>query len=329
MGAVPQRRYISPLKDAIDSWLEFRPKNTVRQYQRIFARWSAHLGTEICQPESLKIWVGATVRDAQKYMGKLRSRSAQPGRSAQASADGKVSGATLHYTALVLRTAYEELISQGIADLNPWTKIAKDLRKHRTGQRRPHKLMPIDLVRKFLDIKPRTLEDLRDRAVFHLLFGAALRRSEVTSLRVGDIQYTPNGTCFLRLPITKSGNAQLLPIADWVARAVEDLAQSRRSEGAGSSDPLFVRYLSRGRRPAWDDMAIYRLFKAYLETFGESEAYTPHCARVTAITRLLDQGLSHREVQELSRHSSVMMVEKYDRRRVDIDASPAKKLRFE
>jgi integrase len=53
---------------------------------------------------------------------------------------------------------------------------------------------------------------------------------------------------------------------------------------------------------------------------------TPHSARATAITRLLEQGFSHREVQEFSRHSSVLMVEKYDKRRFSLDESPGKKI---
>lgn len=42
--------------------------------------------------------------------------------------------------------------------------------------------------------------------------------------------------------------------------------------------------------------------------------YTPHSARATAITKLLADGVPHREVQEFSRHSSVRMVERYDKR---------------
>ncbi len=55
---------------------------------------------------------------------------------------------------------------------------------------------------------------------------------------------------------------------------------------------------------------------------------SPHSARATAITKLLDSGFSHRDVQEFSRHASVQMVEIYDKRRLQVDESPAKKLEF-
>ena len=74
---------------------------------------------------------------------------------------------------------------------------------------------------------------------------------------------------------------------------------------------------------------VYRLFKEYLARFKLNPDYSPHCARVTAITQLLKQGMNHREVQELSRHASVAMVERYDRRRFEIEESPSKKLSYD
>ncbi len=77
------------------------------------------------------------------------------------------------------------------------------------------------------------------------------------------------------------------------------------------------------------DKFVYRLFKDYLRRFKLNPNYSPHCARVTAITQLLKQGMNHREVQELSRHASVSMVERYDRRRFEIEESPSKKLSYD
>jgi site-specific recombinase XerD len=91
---------------------------------------------------------------------------------------------------------------------------------------------------------------------------------------------------------------------------------------------MFVRYLHRGSE-AMGEKYVYRLFKEYLKRFKLNPDYSPHCARVTAITQLLKQGMNHREVQELSRHASVAMVERYDRRRYEIEESPSKKLSYD
>ena len=54
-----------------------------------------------------------------------------------------------------------------------------------------------------------------------------------------------------------------------------------------------------------------------------------HSARATAITRLLAEGIPHREVQEFSRHASIQMVELYDKRRIGVDKNPGRGLDYD
>ena len=61
---------------------------------------------------------------------------------------------------------------------------------------------------------------------------------------------------------------------------------------------------------------------------GAGNFVSPHSARATAITKLLSDGFSHREVQEFSRHASIQMVEVYDKRRISIDDNPASDLDY-
>jgi integrase len=74
---------------------------------------------------------------------------------------------------------------------------------------------------------------------------------------------------------------------------------------------------------------LYRLFKHYCEKAGATQFLTPHSARATAITKLLADGIPHREVQEFSRHSSIQMVELYDKRRLTVEENPGKELDYE
>jgi integrase len=161
----------------------------------------------------------------------------------------------------------------------------------------------------------------------HLFFGAALRRSEVIGLRVGDVLTSPEGTAYLRLVQTKSQKVQTVALPEWASPEVLALVDQRIGEGAKLDDELCVTYFERDRTQPLSDSTIYRIFKRYCKDLGLPDI-SPHCARVTAITQLLDQGLPHREVQELSRHASVTMVERYDRRRVEIDNSASKKLKY-
>ena len=73
---------------------------------------------------------------------------------------------------------------------------------------------------------------------------------------------------------------------------------------------------------------MYNLFISLSKKAGVKGTVTPHYASATAITKILADGVPHREVQEFSRHASITMVEHYDKRRFGVDKSPAKGLKF-
>lgn len=312
----------------LQTWLESRPENTRNNYTRIAKDWITFRGYE---PESLSSqrgWVDAKHIDAQKYVNACKKRPAQPGRATEASADGKVSMNTIRHKVVVLKSIYDQLIAQGFVEVNPFERLNIELRKHQHGARRPHARIPTDAVKQLLTFKPKDRRQLRDLAIFHLLFGAALRRSEVVNLRLQDVKRSDKGTTYLRLAITKSQKVQEVALAEWVAATVNQYVDARIEEGATIGDPLFVVYRVNERYTSLSDSTIYRMFKKYCKRFKLPPNFTPHCARVTAITQMLDQGYSHREVQELSRHGSVVMVEKYDRKRKDLDESSSKGLKY-
>lgn len=56
------------------------------------------------------------------------------------------------------------------------------------------------------------------------------------------------------------------------------------------------------------------------------ERYHPHCARATAITRLLSDGVQIEIVQLFSRHKKIESVQVYDRRRKSVEDNPGLQL---
>ena len=77
------------------------------------------------------------------------------------------------------------------------------------------------------------------------------------------------------------------------------------------------------------DTGVYLLFKHYCQVVGAGTHATPHSARATAITKLLADGIPHRQVQEFSRHASIQMVEWYDKRRFSVDENAGVGLEYE
>lgn len=310
----------------LEAWLEARPPATKRHYLAYAKSWSEFLRVKLGSKNSCRAWRNATCVAAQAWANKKAKAPAQHGRSRSSSPDGKVALSTVAHACMVLKSCYDELISRGVVENNPFIKITRELKKHRPGGRRPHLAIPGDKVKALTDWEPRTSEELRDLVLLKLLF-VALRRSEVASLRLADVCTTPKGVVYLVLRKTKSQQVQKLALPDWAAADVVRLCSARVLEGAQQGDALLVRHEERRVVPLTGEY-VYKVFRRHAERVGLGPEYSPHACRVTAITRLLDQGFSHREVIELSRHSSVQMVEKYDRKRVELDESVALKLKF-
>jgi integrase len=202
------------------------------------------------------------------------------------------------------------------------------------GRKRPTQMIEFDLVMEIVSLPDITsAKGRRDKAILAVLFGGGIRRSELVSLRIGDIRKTSTGTTFLYLRHTKAKRDAEQALPSWAAEPLWDLIAERKRERATEGDYLFLGYTGRaGQRASGNpisDTGVYLLFKQYCMAAGAGAFATPHSARATAITKLLADGIPHREVQEFSRHASIQMVEWYDKRRFDVEQSPARGLSYE
>lgn len=177
---------------------------------------------------------------------------------------------------------------------------------------------------------PATAPGYRNQAYMALGFGGGLRTSEALALRVGDIRQTEKGTIYANLQDTKTNQAAQQLIIPSLLRYLINYRDRRLSEGASMKDPLLTSYDNRGELPL-NKSINQRHMQAMFEALTEKvlgKKMTPHSMRATAITKLISEGISHRKVQDFSRHSTVLMVEQYDKMLNDIDSSPAKKISF-
>ncbi|MCS6894414.1 MAG: site-specific integrase, partial [Deltaproteobacteria bacterium] len=131
---------------------------------------------------------------------------------------------------------------------------------------------------------------------------------------------------------TKSGKDYELPLNDFVKNYLTFWLKVRQDYGI-KSPYLFPSAKGRAKRKFDTSrpvaaLTVWRLFKSACIKAGLGSNYSPHSARATSITRLLAEGYDFRSVQAFSRHSSIAMVELYDKRRLTIEQNPALKLKF-
>ena len=343
---------MDPVWTRIGAFLDLKSSNTQRTYAGVIREWCEFLGAEPGSPQAAAFLVQATDVHAAAYRhwllrkpgqrprlesSRSSERSLQTKGSSPPKSDGlqsTLANATIAKKFAALRRLYRMLIAADLGIVsNPFDPDRIPAPSAKSGQKRPTEMIDFDLVREILSLPDATTsKGLRDLAVLSALFGGGLRRSEATALRLGDVRSSPQGTCFLRLRSTKAKRDADQALPGWAADNILAQVAIRKREGAYPGDYLFTSYRgpagqARTEKPL-STSGVYKLFKSYCLRAGAGHFATPHSARATAITKLLADGLNHREVQEFSRHASVQMVEVYDKRRLGVDKNPAKTLNY-
>ena len=130
----------------------------------------------------------------------------------------------------------------------------------------------------------------KDHAILRLMTDAGLRRDEVTKLRVRNV-----GTKALRLR-GKEDRDRTIPLTKELASALEPHCKGK------SPNDLVLGVL---------EGTVYRTVKRYGRLVGKPEL-KPHDLRHSFATRLLENGVNIRYVQELLGHSSVATTQIYE-----------------
>lgn len=215
-----------------------------------------------------------------------------------------LSQATLARRAATLRQWSEWLHAEG----DTQTDTAARLRSPKGGRHLPA-AVPVPAIRDVLTMLERRAEQgapvaVRDRAIIELLYGAALRVSELCTLDVDDVDLD-------RLTVRAAGKGskeRVVPfgvpaqiaLVDYIRHARPDLVRRSRTT-ADEGVPLFVGI--RGRR--LNTRSAYDVVARSLRAAPGSGDVGPHTLRHSAATHLLDGGADLRAVQELLGHSSL------------------------
>ncbi|MFM8288990.1 MAG: site-specific tyrosine recombinase XerD [Planctomycetaceae bacterium] len=183
--------------------------------------------------------------------------------------------------------------------------VAELLNSPKLWQHLPHVLSP-DMVNRLLaapgagDRFP-----LRDRAVLTVLYATGCRASEVTSLRLRDVNLDQaSARC------VGKGNKERVVRLNPVARlALEAYLQHERPLLAGIRQPESL-FISRSGRPL-TRVFVWSLVKKYAGRAGASGEVSPHTLRHSFATHMLAGGAELRALQELLGHASIATTQIY------------------
>lgn len=141
----------------------------------------------------------------------------------------------------------------------------------------------------------------RDQALFELIYSSGLRRSEVTRLNIGDIDFF-NGIVKV---FGKGAKERLVPVTDAALHAIKIYLACRKNPQP--KDPLFLN--KNNTRLSGDGLAY--IFKNTAIASHLARKVTPHSLRHSFATHLLNNGCDLRSLQEMLGHKSLAATQVY------------------
>ena len=141
----------------------------------------------------------------------------------------------------------------------------------------------------------------RDKALFELMYSSGLRRSEVTGLKIKDVNYF-NGVVKV---LGKGNKERLVPVTDAALQAIKDYLACR-----ANPQPEEALFLNNHGKPLTGDGLAY-IFKNTAISAHLARKVTPHSLRHSFATHLLNNGCDLRSLQEMLGHSSLAATQVY------------------
>ncbi|MDP8253901.1 MAG: site-specific tyrosine recombinase XerD [Candidatus Kaelpia aquatica] len=148
------------------------------------------------------------------------------------------------------------------------------------------------------------IQAIRDRAMLELLYASGLRISELSHLKVLDVNLEVG---FLKCK-GKGGKERIVPLGSKAAIAIERyLKVSRPDYLKSSSDYLFLNRSGKNisRQSCW------KIIKKYASLSGIKKFISPHTLRHSFATHLLEGGADLRSVQEMLGHANISTTQIY------------------
>jgi len=208
--------------------------------------------------------------------------------------------ATVARKIYAIRSFYAFLLSKGKVDKNPFDGI----RTPKTDKKLPEILTEKEMG-DFLDKIPEEgLLNIRNKALFEMLYATGLRVSEIANIKISDIDKREK---LIRV-LGKGKKERIVPFNKKSLDLLEKYQEEKFKKFGNKTEYVFLNY--KGSKIS--ERSIERILeKLYLELTGSGKKVFPHLFRHSYASHLLQRGANLRIIQELLGHSNLVTTEKY------------------
>lgn len=196
-----------------------------------------------------------------------------------------------------LRSFAHFLLDQGQLTQNPFKLLPAPKR-----ERLLPKFLTLQEVDKLLDTAGEQGRfAVRNKALFELIYSSGLRRSEVTGLKIADVDFF-NGVVKV---LGKGNKERFVPVTDEALQAIKEYLAHR-----ANPQPQDALFLNKNGTPLTGDGLAY-VFKNLAISSGVARKVSPHSLRHSFATHLLNSGCDLRSLQEMLGHKTLSATQVY------------------
>lgn len=160
-------------------------------------------------------------------------------------------------------------------------------------------------VLEFLDRLPTsTFIHLRNKAAFEFLYATGLRVSELTGLKLQDINFDER---MVRI-LGKGNKVRIIPFYKKALDILNAYLEEARNKFSNKFDHVFLNARGKPITPRAIEMLLQDNYRQIMET---NRKVYPHLFRHAFATHLLQRGADLKTIQELLGHSSLSTTQKY------------------
>lgn len=213
----------------------------------------------------------------------------------------KYSKSTISRILSALRHFYSYLVINKVVDTNQF-KLIKNPKK---DKKLPNFLQPDELDTIFSSIDTSETLGLRNRLIVELLYATGLRVSEITNLKVNDIDISNKEIKVFG----KGGKERIVYFGDYAKKYLQEYLSTARLELLNGSKSSYLLINNNGEK--LQSRGLEYIIDKLVKEAALKHNISPHVLRHTFATDMLNNGADLKSVQELLGHSSLSTTQIY------------------
>jgi len=207
-----------------------------------------------------------------------------------------------------IRSFFRYMVKHGIIDDSPADLILTPKKKKKI----PEYLTVDDMFRLLDSIKTDNLLDLRNRAIFEIMYSTGIRVSEVADINIFDVDFENRV-----LHIHGKGNKErIVPFGHKTLDILKTYRKKLHGNISFGNDKHAPFFLNKSNKRL-STRSIARILDKISRQCGLLQKISPHIIRHSFATHMVDAGADIRVVQELLGHQSLSTTQKYTHVSID------------